>query len=78
MKLNLHKSPLYFYILVGEYDAIRKITLFESFDETLHNYNINCSKYQLKYTQDNLYEITNSKINYNENLIKNFYSEFFK
>ena len=49
MKLHFQKSPLYLYIPVGEFDGLKQILLFEDFDETFLNYNINCKKKPLNY-----------------------------
>ena len=43
MKLNYHKAPLYLYLQIQETDGLRKVTLFEDFDETFLNYNLNCN-----------------------------------
>ena len=37
MKLNYHKTPLYLYLQIQETDGLRKVTLFEDFDETFLN-----------------------------------------
>ena len=52
MKLNYHKAPLYLYLQIQETDGLRKVTLFEDFDETFLNYNLNCNLKKLEYFSD--------------------------
>ena len=76
MKLNYHKAPLYLYLQIQETDGLRKVTLFEDFDETFLNYNLNCNSKKLEYFSDfdsKSYSLTKKKEEY-----KNFYTNFFK
>jgi len=72
MKLHFQKSTLYLYVPINESNGFKKVRLFEDFDETFLNYNVNCEKKILNY----ITETSNSK-----NLLipknKNFYLEFF-
>jgi hypothetical protein len=76
MKLNYHKTPLYLYLQIQETDGLRKVTLFEDFDETFLNYNLNCNLKKLEYFCDfdgKSHSLTKNKENY-----VNFYTNFFK
>lgn len=76
MRVNLHRNPIYLYIYINELDALRKISLFEDFDETFINFNIEAKKKTtvlLKKDEVFLKNIeTKKKIK-----IKSFYKEFF-
>ena len=76
MKLHFQKSPLYLYIPVGEYDGFKTVMLFEDFDETFLNYNINCKKKKLDYFTEFL-EIKNQTKTKIILRSKNFYLDFF-
>jgi|TARA_Y100001968_G_scaffold320748_1_gene354143 hypothetical protein len=76
MKLNYHKAPLYLYLQIQETDGLRKVTLFEDFDETFLNYNLNCNLKKLEYFSDfdtKSYSLTKNKEDYT-----NFYTNYFK
>jgi len=76
MKLNYHKAPLYLYLQIQETDGLRKVTLFEDFDETFLNYNLNCNLKKLEYFSDfdtKSYSLTKNKEDYT-----NFYANYFK
>jgi len=76
MKLNFHKTPLYLYLQIQETDGLRKVTLFEDFDETFLNYNLNCNSKKLEYFSD--LEIKSESLKKNKENYVNFYTNFFK
>lgn len=76
MKLNFHKTPLYLYLQIQETDGLRKVTLFEDFDETFLNYNLNCNSKKLEYFSD--FEIKSESLTKNKENYVNFYTNFFK
>lgn len=49
MKLNLHKKSLDIYVFFGDSDGLRVLNLFEDFDETFVNFNLNSNKKKLEY-----------------------------
>lgn len=76
MKLNFHKTPLYLYLQIQETDGLRKVTLFEDFDETFLNYNLNCNSKKLEYFSD--FETKSDSLTKNKENYVNFYTNFFK
>lgn len=76
MKINLHKSPLFFYIYINELDSLRKFSLFEDYDETLENYNSNSLKRPL-FLEKKIEEIPLEKAFKEKKIINNFFSEYF-
>jgi hypothetical protein len=61
---------------IQETDGLRKVTLFEDFDETFLNYNLNCNLKKLEYFSDfdtKSYSLTKNKEDYT-----NFYTNYFK
>lgn len=76
MKINLHKSPLFLYIYINELDSLRKFCLFEDYDETLENFNLEAIKRPLTLEKKN--EFYNSDFTYKEvKKTDNFYSDYF-
>lgn len=76
MKLNYQKTPLYLYLQIQETDGLRKVTLFEDFDETFLNYNLNCNSKKLEYFSD--FETKSHSLTANRENYVNFYTNFFK
>ena len=77
MKLNLHKKKLVLFILIGETDGFRKISLFEDYDETFLNHNFKNISKAIEYTcEDNLEKMYS--ILKNNRKKKNFIDNFLK
>ena len=78
MKINNHISKLYLYIPIMESDGLKLIDLFEDYDETSINYNLNSKKKELNFFFDTDLE----EIKTNNNYVKiknkkNFFNDFF-
>lgn len=78
MKINNHISKLYLYIPIMESDGLKLIDLFEDYDETSINYNLNSKKKELKFFFDtDLEDIKTNNNNVKIKNKKNFFNDFF-